>query len=140
MPTDKPQALQVPATLMERLGIAVGQPAVVYLMGVHAQLYRGAAPLPAYQPGTPASAAPDWCPPRPGPGPCPPRPEPGPGPCPPSPPGPGMMMGTAVLNGILAFAGADYIDLHVPLTGVEFREALIPYNAIGMILPGGPVI
>jgi hypothetical protein len=51
-----------------------------------------------------------------------------------------MMMGTTVLNGVLAFAGADYIDLHVPLAGVECREVLIPYNAIGMVLPGGPMI
>lgn len=131
---DKPEAMQLPRTLMERLGIAVGNPAVVYLRGVHAQFWPGVPPLPPWSPapgmsGSPAPGAPGtWCPPGP------PGPVPGPG-------GPGgAMMGTTVLNGILVFAGADYLALHVPLTGVSFREVLIPYNAIGMILPGGPVL
>lgn len=165
MPTgtkaDRPVALQLPATLMERLGIAVGQPAVVYLMGVHAHLRGGVSPLPPYQPGPPCPGIPP-CPPG-GSWPCPPW-SPGMGPaagsasgqagapapatsewCPPVPPSQpgghgGMMMGTTVLNGVLGFAGADYIDLHVPMAGTTHREVLIPSNSIGMILPGGPLV
>ena len=124
------EALLLLGTLRERLGLSVGYPATVYLKGVHAQLLLGMPPAPG-MPGSPASGVPGtWCPPGPTPG-------PGPGP---SPGHGGTMMGTAVLNGVLAFAGADYINLHVPMAGASYREVLIPYNAIGMILPGGPVI
>jgi len=52
----------------------------------------------------------------------------------------GGMMRTVVLYGVLAFAGADYLDLHLPATATEFKEVLVPYNAVGMILPGGPTV
>jgi len=142
--TDKVEALQVvPGTLRERLMQLVGQPVVVYLMGVHAHL----AVMPPH-PGWPAEpyvAAPPWCPPSPGPGPCPPRP----GPYPPAPepapcPGPMPMMGTAVVRGVLVFAGTDFLAVRVaadmcpgivgPNAGA--RDVLIPYQAVGMIVPG----
>lgn len=134
---DKLEALQVlPGTLMERLMQLVGQPVVVYLMGVRAHL----AVMPPY-PGWPITSEavrPPWCPPSPGPGPCPPMP--GPGPCPPMPepppcPGPRPKMGTAVVSGVLVFAGADYMAVRVGATTCP-RDVLIPYNAVGLIMPG----
>lgn len=134
---DKVEALQVlPGTLRERLTQLVGQPVTVYLMGVHAQF----AVMPAHPgwPTPPQMTAPPWCPPSPHPGPCPPVPGPAPG------PGPMHMMGTAVVRGILVFAGADYLAVRVapdmcpgvmgPNAGA--MDVLIPYHAVGMIVPG----
>jgi len=152
MPTDEPQALQVFGTLAERLAMAVGYPAVVYLMGVHAPMGPGTwlhppggphPGMPLLPPsGTPqpgSTASPDWCPPRPGPGPAP-GTGPGSGTGPGTGPGMGGMMQTEVLYGVVAFAGANYLDLQVCVSGKEFREVLIPYSAVGMIIPGGPTV
>lgn len=143
---EKLQALQVTGALADRLAMAVGYPATVYVMGVHTEAIQGP-PMPApYRPGTPvlpptASAsgapgmAPPWCPPGPTP-PMPPTP-----PCPPAPPSPPMMMGTAVVSGVLAFAGTDYVDMHVaPNNCPGYMEVLIPYNSIGMAVPGGSAV
>ncbi|HHX28024.1 MAG TPA: hypothetical protein GX716_03325 [Firmicutes bacterium] len=73
-------------------------------------------------------------------GPCPePRP-PCPGPMPPCPePTPGMGIMTTVLQGVLAFAGTDYISVNVGAgrTMSDFHEVAVPYNAIGMIICAG---
>lgn len=45
--------------------------------------------------------------------------------------------GTAVVSGTLAFAGADYLVVRVPV-GAACRDLVIPYNAVGMILVAGP--
>ena len=128
--SDKLEAMQVmPATLMERLALAVGQPVVVYLMGVHAHI-AVTPPHPGW-PTAPYATAPPWCPPMPGPGPCPPMPGPAPAPTP--------VIGTAVVSGVLVFAGVDYIAVRVG-TGTACRDVLIPYNAIGMIIPGGLMV
>ncbi len=135
------EALQLPGTLMERLSMATGQPVVVYLRGVHAELLRGVPPLPPGEPCPPWEYAPPgqgtgssgsggtWGrePSYPGPG----WPG-GPG------MGPGMGMRTTVISGILVFAGADFLVLHVPIGAANPRELLIPYTAIGIIVPGGP--
>ncbi len=138
-------ALQLPGTLMERLQQLIGQPVLVYLSGVHVHLMGG---LPHSAPGGYSEVSVlSWPCPRPG-RPCPPGPGPGPGPCPPwpplPPPEPGpcpgpAMMGTAVVAGTLAFAGADYLALNAPLEGA-CREVLIPYTAVGMIVVGGTVV
>ena len=45
------------------------------------------------------------------------------------------MMGTAVVSGTLAFAGVDYLVIRIP-AGAVCRDILIPYDAVGMIIPG----
>lgn len=50
------------------------------------------------------------------------------------------MMQTEVLYGAVAFAGTNYLDLQVCVSGKEYREVLIPYSAVGMIIPGGPTV
>lgn len=70
------------------------------------------------------------------------------GPCedprPPCPdPMPGMGIMTTVVQGVLAFAGADYVSVTVGLGGSkrDFREVAIPLNAIGMIVcTGAPMM
>lgn len=141
------QLLPPGTTLRERLSQLVGQPVTVYLKGVHAHL----AVMPAHSgwPTPPQMTAPPCCPPGPGPGPCPPSP-PAP-PCPPTPgpapcPGPGMM-GTTVVNGVLVAAGGDYLVVRVsgdmcppmgPNMGgnMGLLDVLIPYSAVGLIVPG----
>ncbi len=139
---DKPTALQqvaIPTTLGEILAALVGQPVVVYLKGVHAKLFMTNGMM-----SLEALAA--WCPPRPGPGPCPPVPEPFPPmpplppmppPCPPT-PAPQPMMGTAVVTGVVAAAGADYVVLQVACGPNMIRAIYIPFTAIGMVIPAAP--
>lgn len=130
--SDRVEVLQVlPGTLRERLMQLVGQPVVVYLMGVHAHI-AVMPPHPGW-PTPPQTTAgpwcpPPWCPPAPGPTP---GPTPGPGPC----PGPDHEMGTAMVAGTLVFAGADYLAVRVG-SNAGARDVLIPYHAVGMIVPG----
>ncbi len=153
-------ALQLPGTIMERLQACIGMPVTVYLMGVHGALMAempGTHPGPGLGPGFGPGFGPGPCP---GPGfgsgpgrpvwpgvssldnveakrnlrgPC---PDPGP-PCPS--PCPDMEMMTTVVQGVLAFAGTDYISVTVAMgkTMNDFREVEIPYNAIGMIICAG---
>ena len=51
---------------------------------------------------------------------------------------PAPMMGTVVVSGTLAFAGADYLVLRIPAWNC--RDILIPYDAIGTVIPGGPTL
>jgi hypothetical protein len=46
-------------------------------------------------------------------------------------------MGTAVVSGTLAFAGADYLVVRVPVAAT-CHDIIIPYNAVGMVLVAGP--
>lgn len=149
--TEKPKALQLPGTLIERLSLALGQTVTVYLMNVHAAPIVGAGPCPPYEP----------LPPPPTPPPTPELPSPGTGtgpgfagppltpgippggghvgPLPPlsweCPPGkpPAHPMGTATVTGTLAFAGLDYLVIRIPVNQI-CTDILIPYNAIGMIV------
>lgn len=136
--SDKIEALQVvPGTLRERLTQLVGQQVTVYLMGVHAHRLAVTPPHPGWSP-TPMGLLPPppWCPPSPGPAPpCPGPTPPYPGPTPPPCPGPEPMMGTAVVSGVVVFAGADFLAVRVgAMPGA--RDVLIPYNAVGLIVPG----
>jgi hypothetical protein len=45
------------------------------------------------------------------------------------------MMGTAVVRGILVAAGPDFLAVRVG-QNAACRDILIPYNAVGMIIPG----
>lgn len=147
----KPEALQVAGTLMERLQACAGMPVTVYLSCVNATLMSEmpevpspGAPCPGFGPGfgpgTPFGPGRPYeigelrmpCP-----GPRPPCPEPRP-PCPGPEPMPPMMM-TTVVQGILAFAGEDYLSLSVMFGQAPggFFEVAIPYNAVGMVICGG---
>lgn len=140
---DRPEALQLPGMMMERLTAAVGQTVVVYVKHVHAPPIVGA-------PGV----CPPYVPTPPGPG----GPTPGAGggsawggpPLTPGvPPGGGHvgpipmawecdpcrrpMMGTAVVSGTLGFAGVDYLVIRIPVDST-CADILIPYSAVGMIV------
>ncbi len=163
----EPRALQLAGTIMESLQACVGMPVIVYLRGVHGSLMPGIPGMPTFPgPGVPCPGmGPGLGPgfgtgPGSGPGfgtgpgrpawpgvstldnieakrnlrgPC---PEPRP-PCPDPTPGMGMM--TAVVQGILAFVGADYLSVTVGFGGKmsDFREVDIPLNAVGMIICAG---
>lgn len=148
---EKPKALQLPGTLMERLSMALGQTVTVYLMNVHAASIVASGPCPPYEP----------LPPGPTPPPTPGLPSPGTGtgpgfagppltpgippggghvgPLPPlswdCPPGkpPARPMGTTTVTGTLAFVGLDYLVIRVPVNHV-CTDILIPYTAVGMIV------
>lgn len=143
---DKPEALQVPRTLMDRLAADVGNRVVVYLMHVHAEsIIGGPGPCPPYPPAPPPQA------PVPGGGawggpPLTPGVPPGGGHLGPIPlvplawecePGkyPEPMMETAMVSGTLAFVGPDFIVIRVP-DCMTCKDIIIPYNAIGLILSG----
>lgn len=143
MPTiDKPRALQLPGTLMERLAAAAGQTVVVYLMNVHApSIVGGPGICPPYEQAPPVVT------PSPGAGgawggpPLTPGIPPGGGHLGPIPlvwecgPGkqPTPMMGTMSVSGTLAFAGVDYLVIRIPVCE-GCQDILIPYNAVGMII------
>jgi hypothetical protein len=148
---DKPKALQLPSSLMERLSLALGQWVTVYLMHVRSAPIVGSGPCPPYEP----------LPPGPPPPPTPGQPSPGVGtgpgfagppltpgippggghvgPLPPlaweCPPGkaPAPHVGTGTVTGTLAFAGVDYLVIRIPVNQT-CADILIPYNAIGMIV------
>ena len=156
MPTiDTPVALQLPGTLAERLTMAVGQMVAVYLMNVHApSIIGGPCPCPPYPPAPPAPTPPaPPAVPSPGEGsawggpPLTPGIPPGGGHVTPIPlawecePGkpPTPMMGTAVVSGTLAFAGADYLVIRIP-AGAACKDILVPYNAVGVIVLGSRTV
>lgn len=47
----------------------------------------------------------------------------------------GMGGGTLLIQGMLVFVGADYIDVHVTGATGTVRQVLIPIGAIGAIIP-----
>jgi hypothetical protein len=49
------------------------------------------------------------------------------------------MMGTAVVSGTLAFAGADYLVVRIP-AGAVCKDILVPYNAVGVIVLGSRTV
>lgn len=150
---DKVTALQLPDILAGALVPLLGQPVVVYLMHVSAESLQGvpvphgpyepcpAYPVPAPAPGAGGPGITGGTPIIPG--------APGPtgnvGPITGSPIGSAALWGcppepregkmTAVLAGSLGFLGADYLILRVRCNAACI-DLLIPYNAIGMIVPG----
>lgn len=47
--------------------------------------------------------------------------------------------GTLALHGLLAFVGDDYLEVHVPVSGGNVTEVVVPVHAVGAVLPGVPV-
>jgi hypothetical protein len=141
----KPEALQLTGVFMDRLQACIGMPIVVYVRGVHAALMAGfgpgvGVPCPGmgpgagFGPGGPGGFMPGFGPGFPGtieaqrrrPPHC-------PDPCP-EPDHPKDGMGTVAIQGVLAFAGTDFMSVNTGLN--NFHEVVIPYNAVGMVICG----